>query len=179
MKIRLDQVDEPFVWQETLKVSCQELDIPELVDFDSVECRGKVSLMAESYLLRAALSYDYALRCMRCLKPVSVSSSNDLELILEVGDRAPKKGDQQKAPEPELELEQDDLGLLRLDNAILDTRPLIIEQVHLSIPMKPLCKEDCAGLCAECGADLNSGPCACTTVTDPRWQALAGLKRSE
>ena len=179
MKIRLDQVDEPFVWQETLKVSSQELNIPELVDLETVECRGKISPMAESYLLRAALSYDHALQCMRCLKPVSVTTSSDLDLILEVGDSSPRKGDQQKAPEQELELEQDDLGLLRLDDAILDTRPLIIEQVHLSIPMKPLCKDDCAGLCAECGTDLNSGPCDCNTVTDPRWQALASLKRSE
>ncbi len=183
MKIRLDQVDEPFVWKETLKVSAGEFDIPELVEIGAVECRGTISPMVEispmdeSYLLRAALSYDHELRCMRCLKPVQVSSASDLELILEV---SPNTSDSpSKTPEQELQLEGDDLGLLRLEDAVLDTRPLIIEQVHLSIPMKPLCKEDCAGLCASCGADLNDGLCGCETVTDPRWQALAALKRSE
>ena len=171
MKIRLDQVDESFVWQETLEVSTAGLELPELVEIGAVECRGKIRLMVESYLLHAELSYPQKLRCMRCLKPFTVPFSSQLDLILEVGSG--------EAPDRERELEQDDLGLLRLEDAILDTRPILTEQVHLSIPMKPLCKEDCAGLCAECGADLNSGSCECETASDPRWQALAALKRKE
>ncbi len=169
MKIRLDQVDEPFVWQETLEVPSAELELPELVEIGAIECRGEVRTMAESYLLQAALSYEHKLRCMRCLKPVTVPFSGDLDLILEVG--------REESPGQELELESDDLGLLRLEDAILDTRPLLIEQVHLNIPMKPLCKQDCAGLCASCGADLNAGSCDCESTADPRWQALAALKR--
>ncbi len=189
MKIRLDQIDEPFVWQETLKVPGSELDLSELVEIGAIECRGKVSLMAESYLLRAELSYEHRLRCMRCLKPVTLPSSSDLDLILEIGSQGPPKGSKWKeppkggkrseSPVQELELEQDDLGLLHLEDAVLDTRPLIIEQIQLNIPMKLLCKEDCAGLCASCGTDLNAGPCDCDTVADPRWQALAALKRSK
>ncbi len=171
MKIRLDQVEETFDWRETLEFSADELDLPELVEISAIECRGQIRPMAESYLLRAAVSYDQKLRCMRCLKPVTLPFSNDLDLILEVGGGESAAGEQ--------ELEQEDLGLLRLDDAILDTRPILIEQVHLSIPMKPLCKEDCAGLCAGCGADLNAGPCACDAARDPRWQALAALKRSD
>ncbi len=171
MKIRLDQIDESFVWQETLEVSAAELDLPELVEIDAIECRGRIRPMAESYLLRAELSYQHKLRCMRCLKPVTVPFSSELDLILEVGHG--------KSPVEEQELDPDDLGLLRLEDPILDTHPILTEQVHLNIPMKPLCKQDCAGLCASCGADLNSGPCDCDAVTDPRWQALAGLKRSE
>ena len=171
MKIRLDQVDEPFVWQETLEVSTTELELPELVEIGAIECRGKVSRMADSYLLRAVLSYEHKLRCMRCLKPVTVPFSSELDLLLEVG--------RFETPDPERELESEDLGLLHLQDPILDTRPILVEQVHLNIPMKPLCKEDCAGLCAGCGADLNSGPCGCQADRDPRWQALAALKRSE
>jgi len=78
-----------------------------------------------------------------------------------------------------VELEPEDLGLLRLEDGILDTQPIVLEQVLLNIPMKPLCKQDCAGLCASCGADLNSEPCACERVHDPRWQALAALRRAE
>lgn len=171
MKIRLDQVDEPFLWQETLEFTGAEPDLPELLEISAIECRGKVSTMAESYLLRAELSYHQKLSCMRCLKPVTIPFSSALDLILEVG-----RGE---APSPEQELEQDDLGLLRLEDAILDTRPIILEQVQLNIPMKPLCQDDCAGLCASCGADLNAGSCDCKTVVDSRWQALAQLKRSE
>ena len=177
MKIRLDQVDESFVWQESLEVAAPELDLPELLEISEIECRGKVRPMAESYLLRAELSYQHRLRCMRCLKPVSIPASSDLDLILEVGRNGPPKGGRpNQSPSLELELEQDDLGLLHVEDGVLDTRPLIIEQVHLSIPMKPLCKQDCAGLCASCGADLNAGPCGCEKAADPRWQALAALK---
>ena len=169
MKIRLDQVDEPFVWQETLEVTSRELGLAEPIEIGAIECRGKISPMAESFLLRAALSYRQQVCCTRCLRPVTIPVKNDLDLILEIGE--------QESPEHDLELEQDDLGLLRLEDAVLDTRPIIVEQVQLSIPMKPLCKEDCAGLCASCGADLNAGPCGCEPARDPRWQALAALKR--
>ena len=50
-------------------------------------------------------------------------------------------------------------------------------QQQLNIPMKPLCRPDCKGLCAQCGADLNLGACACTPPkSDPRWAALSALR---
>ena len=179
MKISLDQVDEPYAWQETLEVSSTELELPELVEIGAIDCRGKISPMAAhpgggqaaGFLLHAALSYEQKLPCMRCLRPVSVPGEGELDLLIEVGRQEPQGR--------ELELEPDDLGLLRLEEAILETRPILVEQVQLNIPMKPLCKEDCAGLCASCGADLNAGACGCEPVRDPRWQALAALKRSE
>jgi uncharacterized protein len=46
----------------------------------------------------------------------------------------------------------------------------------LSLPMQPLCKPDCAGLCPICGQDLNQGPCDCVSVEiDPRWEKLGLL----
>ena len=176
MKIRLDQVDEPFVWQETLEVSTDELDHPELVDLGTVECRGRVSPMDESFLLRAEMSYEQELRCMRCLKPITIPFVGDIDLILAVGG-SEARGQPQDTRERELE--SDDLGVLPVADGVLDTRPILIEQIHLSIPMKPICQEDCAGLCSSCGADLNAGPCDCKDVADPRWQALAALKRTE
>ncbi len=179
MRIRLDQVDEPFAWQETVEVSSGELELPELVEIGAIDCRGKISPMAghpeggqaAGFVLSAALSYEQKLPCIRCLAPVSVPVSDRLDLLLEIG--------RHELPDQEVELEQADFGLLRLPDAILETRPIIVEQVQLNIPMKPLCKEDCAGLCASCGADLNAGPCGCGSTGDPRWQALAALKRSE
>ena len=176
MKIRLDQVDEPFVWQETLEISTDELDHPELVDLGPVECRGRVSPMADSFLLRAQMSYEQELRCMRCLKPVTASFVGDIDLMLEVGE---SEFHGQTQDNGERELESDDLGVLPIPDGVLDTHPILIEQIHLSIPMKPICQEDCAGLCSTCGADLNAGPCDCKDVADPRWQALAALKRTE
>jgi uncharacterized protein len=47
----------------------------------------------------------------------------------------------------------------------------------LELPLAPLCRDDCAGLCAECGADLNAGPCGCRRPgRDPRFDALDVLR---
>ncbi len=169
MKIRLDQVEEPFDWQETLKLTTAELDRPEVVDLGEIECRGRIQQAAEGLLLRASLRYEQSLRCMRCLETVSMPISNDLDLLIQIGGE--EATDEERAPEKQ------DLGVIFLKRPQLDTRPILIEQIQLGVPMKPLCKDDCAGLCVSCGADLNQGLCACGKVTDSRWGALAALKQ--
>ena len=173
MKIRLDQVDKPFDWQETLEVSDAELDRSTVVELGEVNCRGRISPMIEDFLLRFSLTYDQKLRCVRCLGPVALPVSTDGEFILHIG-RTPTGGSQ--AETQERELSEEELGLLTLKSPELDTRPILIEQVQMAVPMKPLCKEDCAGLCASCGADLNAEACGCGEATDPRWGALAALR---
>ncbi len=59
----------------------------------------------------------------------------------------------------------------------LDLREGLRQYILMSEPSKPLCRDDCAGLCPVCGADLNAGPCSCQPETDERWDALAGLKQ--
>ncbi len=58
----------------------------------------------------------------------------------------------------------------------LDLREGLRQYILMSEP-RPLCREDCAGLCARCGADLNVGPCQCQPETDERRDALARLKQ--
>lgn len=169
MKIRLDQVDEPFDWQETLKLTPAEIDRPEVADLGEIECRGRISRVSEGLLLRATLEYEQSLRCMRCLETVALPAASELDLLIQIGGS--------EAEEEERALEEQDLGMLYLAKPLLDTRPILIEQIQLAVPMKPLCKEDCAGLCSSCGADLNQGPCGCDEVIDPRWGALAALKQ--
>ena len=54
----------------------------------------------------------------------------------------------------------------------LDIRPAVREQWLLNAPAFVQCREDCAGLCPACGADLNAGPCGCPARTDDRWAVL-------
>jgi uncharacterized protein len=64
-----------------------------------------------------------------------------------------------------------------LEGEVFDTRPLLVEQLQLNVPMKPVCREDCRGLCPQCGADLSQGDCSCGgQPPDPRWAALAALR---
>jgi uncharacterized protein len=62
------------------------------------------------------------------------------------------------------------------EHHILDLSDAIRQNALLAIPMKPLCREDCAGLCQVCGKDLNKSQCDCNKESiDPRWAKLAGL----
>jgi uncharacterized protein len=59
----------------------------------------------------------------------------------------------------------------------IDLGQMIRENVLLEAPLAPLCRPDCAGLCPDCGIDLNTATCDCNTVVvDPRWEALSQLK---
>ena len=64
-----------------------------------------------------------------------------------------------------------------IDGTDIDLAPMLRDAVTLALPLAPLCRDDCAGLCARCGADLNEGACGCVDDdVDPRWAALAGLR---
>ena len=65
----------------------------------------------------------------------------------------------------------------RVAHESVDLAPMAREAILLDLPMAPLCKADCAGLCVTCGADLNAGPCDCPEPDrDPRWAALDSLR---
>ena len=170
MQIWLDQVrDEPFNWDETQSVSPEILDRPELLDLGPVSWRGQVIYADPGYFLRARLSYEQTLSCNRCLKPIVEHAQSDVELMILVEPGPEAAG--------EHALHEQDLGILYLQDELLETDPILIEQLQLNIPMKPLCREDCQGLCPVCGVDRNAGACSCEESTaDPRWAALAALK---
>lgn len=67
--------------------------------------------------------------------------------------------------------------LLREGQRDVDVTPDLREAVLLRLPAHPLCAETCAGLCPQCGRNLNEGPCECRPSTDGgRWSALDGLR---
>lgn len=170
MQIWLDQVrEEPFNWDEIESVSPESLECPELVGLGPVSWRGQVVFADPGYLLRAQLSYEQTLSCNRCLKPIVERAESRVELMIVVERRHPSGG--------ERELTESELGILFLDEEILRTEPLLIEQIQLNVPMKPLCQPDCRGLCPACGTDWNEGACSCAgSEPDSRWAALAALK---
>lgn len=109
------------------------------------------------------------LTCARCLKDfiAEIQEKVDIELrpVLDL-DRAAR----------ERELGSDDLDVEFFRGDALDVGHLAAEQISLAIPMKPLCREDCGGICPDCGADRTLGTCVCEPDTDPRWNALKDLK---
>lgn len=75
------------------------------------------------------------------------------------------------------ELNRDDTGLSFYTGDEIDLSPFIREQVLLALPMRPLCRDGCRGLCMGCGVNLNDGPCLCTSSRgDPRMALFRTLK---
>jgi uncharacterized protein len=79
--------------------------------------------------------------------------------------------------EGEREIEEDDLTTAFYQNDEIDLEHLMREQFYLVLPMKPLCTDDCKGLCVMCGTNLNRGTCDCKRdFDDPRFDALRALR---
>ncbi len=77
----------------------------------------------------------------------------------------------------EKELSKKDLDTLFYVRDEIDLSLVYLEKAYLSIPMKPLCRAECKGICPICGKNLNEGSCSCVTKrVDPRWAALLEIK---
>ncbi|MEM8962180.1 MAG: YceD family protein, partial [Acidobacteriota bacterium] len=167
---QLDRLgDEPFDWRETLALSTAALDRSEVVSIESLDVSGRLSRLDDGFYLTGTIHYDQTLTCVRCLEPFDTHETIELSLLV-VPRAEPSHGDEER------ELNDDDLGLVFVEDETLDTTPLVAEYVQLEVPMQPLCREDCKSLCETCGDDLNQGPCNCEAPVDPRWAALASLK---
>lgn len=100
--------------------------------------------------------------CRRCLTALSAPVREDVHFIFAETDDA--------------EAEDPDVFTLPPGAHHVDLRPAIREQWLLSAPSFALCRDDCKGLCPQCGADLNAGECACQPEPDSRWEALRKLR---
>jgi uncharacterized protein len=99
--------------------------------------------------------------CRRCLTPVVTP------LTLEIG--ALFTQDPSALDDP-------DSYAVASDATEIDVTPAVREELVLAAPRYVVCREDCQGLCPQCGKDLNAGPCGCAPATDARWQPLKALK---
>jgi uncharacterized protein len=192
--ISFDQVREgPVRWEETVEVPAESPGDPERVVLSPVRCRGTATFADPSFHVHGDLAWTQKLRCDRCLAAFEEEASTSFDVVLEQvagglheaaphDERRPRRGRNEDAveqdptdgaAEAELhQLEEDDFGVVRVVGDEIDTAPLIAEQVLLALPMKPLCKAECAGLCPTCGVDRNVERCQCAPATDTRWAGL-------
>lgn len=130
--------------------------VPEDAD---VEVDVVMESMPGAVLVRGTVRAPWRGECRRCLDETSGTLAVEVRELFE------------ERPDPE--------QTYPLTGDQLDLEPMARDAVLLELPLAPLCKEDCPGLCPDCGADRNSGDCGCLPeVTDPRWAALDALRDS-
>jgi uncharacterized protein len=168
--VSLDAVlDEPLRFVFPLQFGVAALDREPLVAISPLEMSGEVMRIDGGYALSARLVYEGQLECSRCLAAYPFQEDDAFSLVLYP--RKPERG------EDEVELDREDLDAVFYDDPVVPLEPIAEERVQMALPMKPLCRPDCKGLCVGCGKDLNQGPCGCShEAADPRWEALRALK---
>jgi uncharacterized protein len=109
------------------------------------------------------------LACSRCLEPLTARVTPAVNVSLVPAPRVRRT---------EIELSPDDLETDFYVGDTLDLGALIRSETDLALPMKPLCRADCRGLCPRCGTNRNVAPCRCEpSGIDPRLAALEALRR--
>ncbi|MBA2539513.1 MAG: DUF177 domain-containing protein [Deltaproteobacteria bacterium] len=117
---------------------------------------------------------EVTVACSRCVNPVKLPIDEKLHVTFLPASEMPADDDDES--EDGAEVSEDDLDVFPFDGETIDLEPLFREQFVLAVPYAPLCREDCKGLCPQCGIDRNTGTCACEAPGDPRLAALKGLK---
>ncbi|HEY1251047.1 MAG TPA: DUF177 domain-containing protein [Thermoanaerobaculia bacterium] len=167
-------LDEPLRVEAELPVSVPAIDREPLLALSPLRLAGELSRIDGGYALEARLAYEGQLECSRCLAPYPFQEDEAFTLVL-----TPRPVPSGAAASKEVELAPADLDTQYYDPSqpIVELLPIAEERVQMALPMKPLCRPDCRGLCPTCGKDLNLGACACKRDTvDPRWDALRGLR---
>jgi len=125
---------------------------------------------------------EVTVACSRCIEPVRLPIDEKLRVTFMPRHELPS--DESDAADAAAggeegegaEVTDEDLDLFPYDGDVVDLEPLFREQFVLAVPFAPLCREDCKGLCPQCGIDRNTGTCSCEPPIDPRLAALKGLK---
>ncbi|MEZ7006076.1 DUF177 domain-containing protein [Streptomyces sp. AD55] len=112
--------------------------------------------------------------CVRCLEPLEQELEADFQELFSYPD-ADDRGRASAEPGDDAE---DDEGRLFVEDGLIGLEPVLRDAVVLALPMQPVCREDCPGLCSECGARLADDPDHHHDAVDIRWAALQGLAGS-
>ena len=131
--------------------------------------RGSAELLASEIHLVGSLQTEVERACDRCLEPTRRKAEMDFDLFYSPMQTIAKSEDVEMTP--------DDLGIGFYEGDGLLLEDAIQEQVLLALPMKNVCRPDCAGLCPQCGQNRNLAECGCRLpVKYLRWTPLEKLK---
>ena len=170
--------DHPLDFREEFQPEVIDLG-PDLRQTASLKSSGRVTLVEEHHGHRVLIqdirlvgefSTRVQVNCARCLEPVTHNLAANFELLYR-----PQGSDAGKEEISITDVEAD-IGYYQGDGLLLED--VLREQVLLAVPFRTVCREECKGLCPQCGKNLNQGDCKCPPPppVDTRWDALRDLK---
>jgi uncharacterized protein len=170
MRIDIDKLTE-----EGLKVDrdfdfmSEDLVEEEAVFLQPVHARLEVKKVGLDILIKGRLTARLSFVCSRCLMPFDYPVDSTFDLIYQPDD----------LEEAKEQLGEEDLERGYFYNRSFDLQEIILEQLNLTFPLKPLCSKDCEGICPVCGKVRRQGGCACTIrESDPQPVKIKNLNKS-
>jgi uncharacterized protein len=131
-----------------------------------IELDLRLEAVHEGILVSGTVFAEVKGECGRCLDPLAYDlEANVQELFFYEG--------------VELSDEEDDEEQRRVEHDLIDLEPVLRDAVVTMLPFQPVCREDCQGLCSECGVRLEDEPGHHHEDMDPRWAALAELAKTD
>ena len=154
-----------------------EREIPALEDFgtavigvpegEPLAVQARLESVVEGVLVTGSVRATALGACVRCLDPVSTDVEATFQELYGYADRA--------AHHREVGADDEETDTHVIVDGVIDLEPLLRDAVVPALPFKPVCREDCLGLCATCGVRLEEDPGHEHDVIDPRWSSLAEL----
>lgn len=134
-----------------------------------VTCELTLECIPHGVVVSGTLRAGWAGVCARCATPV------EGELFVQVREHFTSTPERDALGGTALTGTEGDDAYPITEDA-LDLLPMVRDAILLELPLAPLCKEGCRGLCPWCGGDLNDQQCACEAPRDPRWANLDVLR---
>jgi uncharacterized protein len=173
--INFDEIDEhgPQSYDATFNdVTAKDLGRDEVSGVGPVHIEARAEKAGDGeYDVDGDVQFIADFNCSRCLEPYPFANTSSFHVRFRPRPAASPENEEVEITEPE------ELDVEFYTEREVALRDLALEQVQLSIPMKPLCDENCFGLCPNCGANRNRESCRCEeSLSDERWGALAGIR---
>jgi uncharacterized protein len=151
-----------FTAEAPAELGIEVLGVPE---GSSVDIDLRLEAVMEGVLVTGTADADLEGECARCLEPIVDTVHVDLQELFVYDD-----------PDHDHRGDDEDDDVSRLEKDLIDLEPLLRDAVVLALPFQPLCREDCPGLCVDCGARLADDPDhRHEAPVDPRWAALGDI----
>jgi uncharacterized protein len=154
------------VTEAWLRAECPEVDMRP--SEGGITFSGRLERAGDEYLLRGALRGGLVAQCARCLEPATLTLDVPVTLTFA----------EWREPSGKEEDEDDAEDVITFQDGVIDVGPEIRDELLLALPMGPLCREDCAGICPTCGTNRNLTPCDCAQrpAGGVKFAALAKVK---
>lgn len=165
--------EKPLSFRMEVPIGVLTWQYQESVRVEKAHLEGQVLPARDGLLLRGRLQAAAQVPCARCLEPFELPVDSS---FLRIFVRAPAaRGPAGKSEERQMQ--EEDVPLTGYDGRRIDMRALALEQIRLEMPLKPVCRRECRGLCPQCGVDRNQTSCDCSDRSgDPRWAALEAFR---